>query len=61
MPVNKEILRFFTEYHKPAAIVLIGTNDLVGIAIRNEQRSITADGNPSILIALFSIGVIAVR
>jgi hypothetical protein len=56
METNKEILRFFTEQYKPAAIGLIGTNDPVGIAIRNAQRSITADGNPSFWSHCFLFG-----
>jgi len=56
MPVNKKILQFFTEQHKPAAIGLIGTNDPVGLSIRNAQRSITAEGNPSLWSHCFLFG-----
>jgi len=56
MGIDNEILRFFTKHHKLAAIGLIGTNDPVGIAIRNAQRSITADGNPSCWSHCFLFG-----
>lgn len=56
MSINNEILRFFTDHHEPAAIGLIGTNDPVGIAIRSAQRSITADGHPSLWSHCFLFG-----
>ena len=60
MSINKEVLRFFTQHHKPAAIGLIGTNDPVGLAIRSAQRSITTDGSPSLWSHCFLFGSLRV-
>jgi hypothetical protein len=54
--VNGTLLQFFTDHHKPGAIGLAGTKDPIGIAIRDAQRVITTDGEPSLWSHCFILG-----
>jgi hypothetical protein len=54
--LNTNLLNFFTEHYKPAIIGLVGTNDSVGLAIREAQRSITIDGSSSLWSHCFIFG-----
>lgn len=45
--INKGLLNFFTEHYKPGAIGLVGTNDIIGLAIREAQRDLTVNGEAS--------------
>ncbi len=54
--LNNDLLKFFTDHYKPGAVGLVGTNDALGLAIREAQSSVTADGNPSRWSHCFIIG-----
>ena len=54
--MNNDLLQFFTEHSKPGLIGLVGTNDTIGLAIREAQRSVTPDGNASLWSHCFIFG-----
>ncbi|MBI5641085.1 MAG: hypothetical protein HZA17_11730 [Nitrospirae bacterium] len=54
--IRDELLQFFTENYKPGAIGLVGTRDTIGIAIRQAQRTITADKKASLWSHCFIFG-----
>ena len=54
--LDPEAVRFFSRHYRPAAIGLVGTDDPVGRAIRDAQKRITADGQPSLWSHCFVLG-----
>jgi len=54
--VNAKLLQFFADHYKPGVIGLVGTQDLIGVAIREAQRKITPDGKPSLWSHCFVLG-----
>lgn len=56
MSINQQVLDFFTTNYKPGAIGIVGTNDLIGQAIRAAQCELTADKNPSKWSHCFLLG-----
>lgn len=46
--LNDKLLAFFTEHYKPGVIGLVGTNDLIGLAIREAQREVVEDNKASL-------------
>ncbi len=46
--LNEKLLHFFKQYFRPGIIGLVGTKDMVGVAIREAQRPITLDGKASL-------------
>lgn len=54
--MNKGLLEFFTGHYKPGLIALVGTNDVIGLAIREAQRKLTTDGNASLWSHCFIFG-----
>ena len=46
--INTELLRFFTEHYKPGIIGIVGTKGTIGMAIREAQKAVTADGETSL-------------
>lgn len=44
---DADLLNFFTAHYKPGIIGLVGTNDAIGLAIREAQSSVTIDNLPS--------------
>ncbi|MBN2464996.1 hypothetical protein JXD38_05170 [candidate division WOR-3 bacterium] len=54
--LDPEAVRFFSRHYRPAAVGLVGTNDAVGRAIREAQKDITADGQPSLWSHCFLLG-----
>ena len=54
--IDTNLLNFFTEYYKSGIIGLVGTNDAIGLAIREAQRSITIDGLASLWSHCFIFG-----
>lgn len=54
--LDPEAVRFFRRHHQPAAIGLVGTSDPIGHAIRDAQKRITGDGQPSLWSHCFLLG-----
>jgi hypothetical protein len=54
--INRGLLRFFTEHYKPGFIGIVGTKHAIGMAIREAQKSITLDGEPSLWSHCFIFG-----
>lgn len=54
--LNAKMLQFFVEHYKPGAIAVVGTQDLIGMAIREAQRKVTPDGKPSRWSHCFLLG-----
>jgi hypothetical protein len=54
--INHEILDFFSTDYKRGLIALVGTNDPIGLAIREAQNLITKDGAPSLWSHCFILG-----
>ena len=54
--LNTNLLNFFTEHYKHGIIGLVGTNDAIGLAIREAQRSVTIDNLPSLWSHCFIFG-----
>jgi len=44
---NKDLLAFFLRHFRPGRIGLVGTDDFIGEAIREAQRTLTLDGRDS--------------
>jgi len=51
-----KILDFFSKNYKAGLIGLVGTNDVIGMAIREAQSLITKDGKPSLWSHCFILG-----
>jgi hypothetical protein len=54
--LNEKLLQFFAAQYKPGAIAVVGTRDLIGMAIREAQRKVTLDGKPSLWSHCFLLG-----
>ena len=54
--VNPKLVHFFTQHYRPGAIGLVGTNDTIGIAIREAQREVTPDHVASLWSHCFILG-----
>jgi hypothetical protein len=54
--LNTNLLRFFTEHYKPGIIGLVGTRDIIGLAIREAQKEVTGDSKASFWSHCFIFG-----
>lgn len=54
--VNKKLLSFFSDNHKPGTVGLVGTDDVIGLAIRAAQGTVTQDYSPSLWSHCFILG-----
>ena len=54
--LNPKLLEFFTTHYKPGIIGLVGTKGMIGMAIREAQEAVTADGKPSLWSHCFIFG-----
>ena len=54
--VNQKLLDFFSANYKPGLIALVGTNDPIGLAIREAESPMTTDGRPSLWSHCFILG-----
>ena len=54
--MNTNLLEFFTEHYKSGTIGLIGTKDAIGLAVREAQKEVTADGKASLWSHCFIFG-----
>jgi hypothetical protein len=54
--LNTNLLEFYTEHYKPGIIGLVGTRDMIGIAIREAQGGMTVDGKASLWSHCFIFG-----
>jgi hypothetical protein len=54
--VNGKLLQFFVDHYKPGTVGVVGTQDLIGMAIREAQREITPDGELSLWSHCFVLG-----
>jgi hypothetical protein len=54
--MNEKLLRFFTDHYKPGIIGMVGTDDMVGMAIRQAQKEVTVNGEPSLWSHCFIFG-----
>lgn len=54
--VNAQLLYFFTKQFKPGTIGIVGTRDTIGLAIREAQRALTPDDEPSLWSHCFICG-----
>ena len=46
--LNEKLLQFFRQYFRPGIIGLVGTKDMIGLAIREAQKPIALDGKASL-------------
>jgi hypothetical protein len=53
---REDLLQFFTKNYSRGAIALVGTNDTIGLAIREAQAAITENGKPSLWSHCFLLG-----
>ena len=54
--INDQLLQFFTEHYKPGIIGIVGTKGTIGLAIREAQKAVTADGEASLWSHCFLFG-----
>jgi len=54
--LNAKLLQFFGDHYKPGVIAVVGTRDLIGMAIREAQRKVTLDGKASLWSHCFLLG-----
>jgi len=54
--LDPQLLKFFTENHRPGTIGLVGTKDAIGLAVREAQRAVTNDGKASLWSHCFVLG-----
>ncbi len=54
--LNCRLLQFFGSRYKPGAIGIVGTKDMIGMAIREAQSIVTADKEPSLWSHCFILG-----
>jgi hypothetical protein len=54
--LNPRLLEFFTTHYKPGTIGMVGTKGTFGMAIREAQSVVTADGEASLWSHCFIIG-----
>ncbi len=53
---NQRLLDFFSTNFRPGLVALVGTNDPIGLAIREAQHLITKDRKPSLWSHCFVLG-----
>lgn len=56
MDINQGLLGFFSTNYKPGLMAVVGTNDVIGLAIREAQSFKTTDGKPSLWSHCFILG-----
>jgi hypothetical protein len=54
--LNPKLLEFFATHYKPGVIGMVGTKGTFGMAIREAQSAVTADGEASLWSHCFIIG-----
>jgi hypothetical protein len=54
--LNDKMLQFFGDHYKPGAVGVVGTRDLIGLAIREAQRKVTPDAKASLWSHCFLLG-----
>lgn len=54
--LNPKLLEFFTTHYKPGIIGIVGTKGTIGMAIREAQKAVTADGKASLWSHCFILG-----
>jgi len=54
--LNPRILDFFTSSYKPGIIGMVGTQGMIGMAIREAQKVVTTDGKASLWSHCFILG-----
>ncbi len=54
--LNPKLLEFFTWNYKPGIIGMVGTKERIGMAIREAQRAVRADGKASLWSHCFIFG-----
>jgi hypothetical protein len=54
--LNSRLLEFFTKNYKPGIIGIVGTKDKIGLAIREAEKVLTADGKASLWSHCFILG-----
>jgi hypothetical protein len=54
--INEALLQFFTDHYKPGLVGLVGTNDGLGLAIREAQREVTEGRKESLWSHCFILG-----
>jgi hypothetical protein len=54
--LNPKLLEFFTTNYKPGIIGIVGTKEMIGLAIREAQRLLTKDGKASLWSHCFILG-----
>jgi hypothetical protein len=54
--LNSRLLEFFTTNYKPGIIGIVGTKGTIGLAIREAQKAVTADGEASLWSHCFIFG-----
>jgi hypothetical protein len=54
--LNPRLLDFFTTHHKPGIIGVVGTKGTIGMAVREAQKAVTADGRASLWSHCFILG-----
>jgi len=54
--LNPTLLDFFTSNYKPGIIGIVGAKGIMGMAIREAQRAVTADEKPSLWSHCFILG-----
>lgn len=54
--LNAKLLNFFSSNYKPGLIALVGTNDTIGMAIREAQSLVTKNNKPSLWSHSFLLG-----
>jgi hypothetical protein len=54
--LNPKLLEFFTANYKPGVIGMVGAKDMIGLAIREAEKALTADGKASLWSHCFILG-----
>jgi len=54
--IDEKLLEFFTTHYKRGIIGIIGTKGTIGLAIREAQKAVTADGKASLWSHCFIFG-----
>ena len=54
--IDDKLLQFFALNYKPGIVGIVGTKDMIGLAIREAERALTADGQASLWSHCFILG-----
>lgn len=54
--LNPKLLEFFTAHYEPGAIGMVGAKGTIGMAVREAQSAVTADGGASLWSHCFIVG-----